>query len=132
MSDFLYVVLPGVALPVEAADDLVEHVSRACVGDVPHNRLSRFRVNLTSAPDESHLEPLGSAAASILRAMIEWAERRASNVAIRLEGHRGSQPLPPLERRPGTLADVLEFKSDRRKPHHVEFVVSGHRTHQHR
>ena len=127
MSDFLFVVLPHVELEATAEQELEAFVKRQCTGLVPHNHLCHFRVDLYASRDESSFEPHipGGITEPLLESILEWAQKYTSSVLVRMEGHRGKKPLPPLESRSGTIADVLSFKRPARRAYNVEFVVSS-------
>jgi hypothetical protein len=125
VTDFLFVVLPGVRLPPEAGAKAEAHVKAECSGTVAHNRLSRFRVGVRPGPNETTLEPFldRDCAATVVASLVRWAELRVRPVSMRLEGHRKNRPLPQLERRPGTVEDALAFRPHVRRTHHVQFVL---------
>jgi hypothetical protein len=127
MSNYMFVVVPGIRLPPEANEEVAAYVKRECAGAVPHNHLSHFRVVVRSNAMESTLEPIfpGDCAETIIAAVVRWAEQKHTPVSIRMEGHRGNQPLPPLERSAGTISDALSFRPRGRKPYNVEFALRG-------
>jgi len=59
----------------------------------------------------------------VLTHIVHWASQRSSAVSIRLEGHRGKNPLPAVDRRTGSIDEVLKIRRFGRKPYRIEFEL---------
>jgi hypothetical protein len=126
MSDFVYVVVPGVKLTREDGDELEAYVKKECAGAVPHKDLSGFYVNIGEDDDGSTLlQPMsrGGPTEALVRGMVSWAKNKSDDVRILLMGYRGKKPFPPREHRSGTIAKALAFRPQQKRPHLVEFVL---------
>jgi hypothetical protein len=126
MSDFLYIVGKGAefkeGLDVELVDDIRANFS----GVYPHTFLARIRVVVRDSHGGVSIEPLAlhkKVYGDVLASIVNWISHRAESVVVRLEGHRGALKLPDVERRTGTIDDVLKFRRRGRDPYLIEFEI---------
>jgi len=127
VSEFLYVVGKGTKFREDLEDELVEDIRKSFSGIYPHTFIERIRVIARDAHGDVLIEPLnlhGKVRGDILAHIVYWLAERAERVVVRLEGHRGSNALPDLEQRTGTIDDVLRFRQRRPDPYLVEYEIS--------
>ncbi|MDH3429086.1 MAG: hypothetical protein OEQ14_03660 [Gammaproteobacteria bacterium] len=113
MSDFLYIVGEGAEYKEGIESELIEHIRASLSGTCPHTFIARIRVIVRGSHGGLSIEPLylhKKIYADALTSIVNWIRPLAEHVVVRMEGHRGAEPLPVAERRSGTLNDVLKFR----------------------
>jgi hypothetical protein len=126
MSDELFILGKGAEFREGLDTELIEDIRANFAGIYPHNLIVRIRVLIADAGDGISIEPLQlhkKTRGDVLSHIAEWVAQRAERVIVRLVGYRGRSPLPDVEKRNGTIDDVLGFRQRGTKPYFVEFEL---------
>jgi hypothetical protein len=126
MSDFLYVIGKGAEFREDLDIELSKDIYSSFSGVYPHNLLVRMRNIVTETHGDISIEPFKrhrKVYADVLAYIADWVSQRAERLVVRLEGHR-NKPFPNLERRSGTIDDVLRFRRRVRDPYLVEIEIT--------
>ncbi len=122
MSDFVFIIGEGAKYTEDMGADLEEAIRAHFTGIWLHNHVSKVRVIARSTKSGVSIEPFGGGI-DLLSFVGEWLSSRADAVIVRFEGHRGSKPLPEVDRRIGTWDDVSQFRQRGKKAYLVEYEV---------
>ena len=122
MSDFVYIIGEGAKYTEHLGTKLEEAIRAKFTGVWLHNQVSKIRVIARSTKSGVSIEPFGGGI-DMLSFVAEWLSSRSDAVIVRLEGHRGSKPLPEVDRRKGTLDDVGQFRQRGKKAYLVEYEI---------
>ncbi len=123
MSDFAFIIGEGAKYTEDVGTELEEAIRSNFTGVWLHNKVSRVYVIARSIESGVSIEPLGAGGIDLFAFIAEWLPSRSDAVVVRLEGHRGSRPLPQVDRRVGTWDDVSQFRRRGKKAYLVEYEM---------
>ena len=123
MSDFIFVIGEGAKYTEDLGTELEEAIRANFTGVWLHNKVSRVYVIARPTKSGVSIEPLGAGGIDLLSYIAEWLSSRSDAVIVCLEGHRGSKPLPKVDRRVGTWDDVSQFRRRGKKAYNVEYEI---------
>jgi hypothetical protein len=123
MSDYAFIIGEGAKFTEDVGTELEEAIRSNFTGVWLHNKVSRVYVISRSTKGGVSFVPLGAGGVDLFAFIAEWLSSRSDAVVVRLEGHRGDNPLPQVDRRVGTWDDVSQFRRRGRKAYLVEYEM---------